>query len=129
MCKTLLYSYLSALALFLPLAHADSHMQLSEDGLRFADGNAIHGAPLYKRYCRGCHGKDGRGGGHTFMPHVHKLTQKDYINNIPDTFLFLVISKGGEAVGKSSYMPAWETVLSPSDIKHVIAYIRSLPTY
>ncbi len=27
--------------------------------------DAAHGAALYKRYCRGCHGEDGRGGGPT----------------------------------------------------------------
>jgi mono/diheme cytochrome c family protein len=33
------------------------------------------------------------------------------------------------AVGKNSYMPAWESTLSEQDIKDVIAHIRALPTY
>ena len=33
------------------------------------------------------------------------------------------------AVGKSGYMPAWRSTLSEQDIKDVIAFIRSLPTY
>ena len=57
---------------------------------RFTDGDAAHGATLYKRYCRGCHGEDGRGGAHTFMPHVENLTKRGY-RFIPDGFL----SKGG----------------------------------
>lgn len=96
---------------------------------RFTDGDAAHGAKLYKRYCRGCHGEDGRGGAHTFMPHIANLTRKDYIEFIPDGFLFTVIAEGGEAVGKSAYMPAWESTLSEQDIKDVIAHIRSLPTH
>lgn len=100
-----------------------------EDVERFTDGDAAHGAALYKRYCRGCHGEDGRGGAHTFMPHIQNLTRKDYIEFIPDGFLFTVIAEGGVAVGKSGYMPAWRGTLSEQDIKDVIAHIRTLPTY
>jgi mono/diheme cytochrome c family protein len=96
---------------------------------RFTDGDAAAGAPLYKRYCSGCHGADGRGGAHTFMPHVGTLTKKDYIELVPDGYLYLVIAEGGVAVGKNSYMPAWKSTLSEQDIKDVIAHIRALPTY
>ena len=96
---------------------------------RFTDGDAARGAPLYKQYCAGCHGADGRGGAHTFMPHIENLTKKDYIEFLPDGYLFTVIAEGGQAVGKSAYMPAWQSELSEQDIKDVIAYIRSLPTY
>ena len=96
---------------------------------RFTDGDAENGARLYKRYCSGCHGADGRGGAHTFMPHIQNLTRKDYIEFIPDGFLFTVIAEGGVAVGKSGYMPAWRGTLSEQDIKDVIAHIRTLRTY
>ena len=96
---------------------------------RFTDGDAAQGAPLYKRYCSGCHGPDGRGGAHTFMPHIDSLTRRDYIEFIPDGYLFTVIAEGGEAVGKSDMMPAWKATLSEQDIKDIIAHIRSLPTY
>jgi mono/diheme cytochrome c family protein len=100
-----------------------------EDVERFTDGDAAQGAALYKRYCSGCHGPDGRGGAHTFMPHIQNLTRGDYIEFIPDGFLFTVIAEGGVAVGKSSMMPAWKATLSEQDIKDVIAFIRTLPTY
>jgi mono/diheme cytochrome c family protein len=96
---------------------------------RFTDGDPDAGARLYKRYCSGCHGADGRGGAHTFMPHIGTLTRKDYIELVPDGYLYLVIAEGGEAVGKNNYMPAWESTLSEQDIKDVIAHIRALPTY
>jgi mono/diheme cytochrome c family protein len=96
---------------------------------RFTDGDAAHGAPLYKRYCSGCHGADGRGGAQTFMPHIQNLTQKDYIEFLPDGYLFTVIAEGGGSVGKSTMMPAWKGTLSEQDIKDVIAHIRALPTY
>lgn len=96
---------------------------------RFTDGDAAHGAALYKRYCRGCHGEDGRGGAHTFMPHIETLTKRDYIELLPDGYLYMAIAGGGAAVGKSGYMPAWEGTLSEQDIKDVIAFVRTLPTY
>ena len=96
---------------------------------RFTDGDAGRGAPLFKRYCAGCHGKDGGGGAHTFMPHVGSLTRKDYIEFVPDGDLFEVIDKGGAATGRNSYMPGWGSQLSDQDIKDIIAHIRSLPTY
>jgi len=96
---------------------------------RFDGGNAANGASLFARYCRGCHGADGRGGAHTFMPHIENLTKKNYIELLPDSYLLEVIAKGGRAVGKSSYMPAFGVKLSEQDIKDVIAHVRSLPTY
>jgi mono/diheme cytochrome c family protein len=96
---------------------------------RFTDGHPDHGAKLFKRYCAGCHGEDGRGGADTFMPHVQNLTVKDYIEFLPDGFLFTVITEGGAAVGKSGMMPAWRKALSDQDVKDVIAFIRTLPTY
>lgn len=92
-------------------------------------GDAERGATLYGRYCRGCHGVDGQGDGLVFMPHVNNLTRKGYIDQLPDSYLHYVILKGGESVGKSAYMPAWEGTLSTQDMADVIAHIRSLPTY
>ena len=94
-----------------------------------AGGDPEHGKALFLKYCSGCHGTDGRGGAHTLMPHVGALTRKGYIENVPDDFLLLVISKGGAAVGKNGYMPAWESTLNKQDIQDIISHIRSLPTY
>jgi len=96
---------------------------------RFTDGDAGRGEALYQRYCRGCHGEDGRGGAHTFMPHIETLTKRDYIELVPDGYLYMAIAEGGAAVGKSGYMPAWQGTLSEQDIKDVIAFVRTLPTY
>ncbi|MGI9486096.1 MAG: c-type cytochrome [Geminicoccaceae bacterium] len=100
-----------------------------EDVERFEDGDAKTGAKLYKRYCRGCHGEDGRGGAHTFMPHIENLTKKGYIELLPDSYLYLVIAEGGEAVGKNAYMPAWNVKFSDQEIKDVIAHLRAMPTF
>jgi cytochrome c553 len=94
-----------------------------------AQGNAARGESLFVQFCAGCHGKDGRGGAHTFMPHVDTLTKKGYIEQMPDEYLAFVIGEGGAAAGKSAYMPAWKSKLSEQDIQDIIAHIRSLATY
>jgi mono/diheme cytochrome c family protein len=63
------------------------------------------------------------------MPHVGALTKKGYIDLLEDDYLATVITEGGEAVGKSGFMPSWKTTLSKEDIADVIAYIRKLPLY
>jgi mono/diheme cytochrome c family protein len=90
-----------------------------------AKGDKAHGEELFMRYCQGCHGPDGRGGGKSFMPHVGPLAQKGYIDRLTDDDLTFVIKEGGAAVGKSGYMPAWEKTLSDADIADVIAFIRT----
>jgi mono/diheme cytochrome c family protein len=90
-----------------------------------AAGDARHGETIFLRYCQGCHGPDGRGGGKGFMPHVGPLARKGYIETMPDEYLAAVITEGGLAVGKSAYMPSWKTTLTEQDIADVIAFIRT----
>ena len=131
---------LMALTMFLGLAafgmvtnavadEAKADSSLYGDVERFEEGDASSGAKLYKRYCRGCHGEDGRGGAHTFMPHIENLTKKGYIELLPDSYLYTAIADGGKAIGKSTYMPAWKSKLSDRDVKDIIAHIRAMPTF
>jgi mono/diheme cytochrome c family protein len=92
-------------------------------------GDAQRGEPLYQRYCSGCHGVDGRGGGKNFMPHVGALTRKGHTEPLDDKYLASIIAEGGVPYGKSAYMPAFQTALSPQDIGDVIAYVRRFPLY
>ncbi len=122
----MLLNHIVALALAaLWLAPAGALGQAAADG-----GDPEHGGKLFRQLCAGCHGVEGRGGGaHTFMPHVDTLTKKGYIDLVPDEYLFTVIAEGGQAVGKSSYMPAWGTKLSEQDIRDLIAHIRTFSLY
>lgn len=90
-----------------------------------AAGDARHGEAIYMRYCQGCHGPDGRGGGKGFMPHVGPLARKGYVETLPDEYLEAVIAEGGAAAGKSGFMPSWKSTLSSQDISDVVAFIRS----
>jgi mono/diheme cytochrome c family protein len=93
----------------------------------WAAGDPRRGEPLYQRYCSGCHGVDGRGGGKNFMPHVGALAKKGYTDLLEDSYLAAVIAEGGEAYGKSAFMPAWKSTLSAQDVADVVAYIRTFP--
>ena len=48
------------------------------------------------------------------------------MNNDSDKFLFEIISKGGGAVDKSTFMPAWGNQLGEKQINDLVAYIRSI---
>jgi mono/diheme cytochrome c family protein len=101
----------------------------AEESAELPKGDAGKGRTLYLRYCRGCHGVDGQGDGLVFMPHVNNLTRKGYIDLLPDAYIYTAIAKGGLAIGKSSYMPAWEEALSREQILDIIAHVRALPLH
>jgi mono/diheme cytochrome c family protein len=92
-------------------------------------GDALRGEPMYQRYCSGCHGVDGRGGGKNFMPHVGALTKKGYTELLEDSYLEAIVAEGGEHFGKNAYMPSFKTTLSREDIADVITYVRTFPLY
>jgi mono/diheme cytochrome c family protein len=48
------------------------------------------------------------------------------MNSFSDEFLMNIISKGGAAVGKSSFMPAWGGVLKENQLQDLLAYLRSI---
>jgi mono/diheme cytochrome c family protein len=87
------------------------------------------GKKLYLTYCTGCHGSSGKGDGpaaKTLPVKPADHTNAKVMNRYLDGYLFIVISKGGAEVGKSSAMPAWGSVLKEDKIKDVIAYLRTL---
>jgi mono/diheme cytochrome c family protein len=82
----------------------------------------------YDQMCAGCHGYRGDGGeGHRggFSPHVGTLANKEYMDGLPDDYLFLVIKKGGSYMGKIATMPAWEKKFSDEEIHGLVAHIRT----
>lgn len=83
---------------------------------------------IYDQMCAGCHGFRGDGGeGHRggFSPHVGTLADKEYMAQVPDEYLVLIIKKGGEYMGKIATMPAWEKRLSDEQIRSIVAHIRT----
>lgn len=96
--------------------------------------NQAEGRKLYSTHCTSCHGDKGNGDGMAagslpVKPKDH--TDGATMNQLTDQFLIDVISKGGGAVGKSTFMPAWGGALNEKQVRDIVAYIRTLavPTY
>jgi cytochrome c oxidase cbb3-type subunit 3 len=86
------------------------------------------GKEIFERMCAGCHGTRGDGGeGHSggFSPVVTSLAKKEYMDQLPDDYLMLVIKKGGAYMGKIAAMPAWEKRLNDDEIRSIVAHIRT----
>jgi cytochrome c oxidase cbb3-type subunit 3 len=86
------------------------------------------GKEIFEQMCAGCHGTRGDGGdGHSggFSPVISTLANKEYMDQLPDEYLILIIKKGGEYMGKIATMPAWEKRLSDDDIRRIVAHIRT----
>ncbi|MGH7931068.1 MAG: c-type cytochrome, partial [Candidatus Binatia bacterium] len=92
------------------------------------------GKTLYATHCATCHGDQGKGDGVAarslpVKPADH--TNGAVMNQLSDKFLTDIITKGGSAVNKSGFMPAWGNSLNQKQISDIISYVRSLanPAY
>lgn len=117
-----------------PKAEVDSHRLTSaiadahdsnNDGLAQTPRNR----KLYLLFCSQCHGVQGNGKGvnaksMSVAPRNHSSSEE--MAGLTDDRLFAAIKFGGTAVGKSSLMPSWATILSDSDIDTLIAYLHQL---
>ncbi|MGH7908976.1 MAG: c-type cytochrome, partial [Thermodesulfobacteriota bacterium] len=91
------------------------------------EGNTSRGKLLYNEKCANCHGPTGQGDGPQAAlldPKPTNLSDAKYMSTLTDELIFITISEGGIAVGKSNLMPRWKFVLLENDIWIVVAYIR-----
>lgn len=84
------------------------------------------GRRLFKSYCVLCHGPNGEGDGKMAKiiknPPPFNLTK----SIMPDPYLEAIITKGGEAMGRSPRMPIWGEQFTKPEIQSVVLYIKSL---
>jgi mono/diheme cytochrome c family protein len=91
--------------------------------------DAGEGKMLYMSYCSTCHGEQGKGDGVAarslpVKPADH--TNGAVMDQLSDSYLTEIITKGGSAVKKSGFMPAWGSSLTPKQVADLVGYVRSL---
>jgi mono/diheme cytochrome c family protein len=97
-------------------------------------GVAAEGRSLFLHHCAACHGNEGKGNGpfaarlammqNKAMP--RNLTDAEYMGGLKDEKIYATISLGGGHFKKAVQMPAWNLVLTPAQMKNLVAYVRSL---
>ena len=84
------------------------------------------GRLTYQSRCTLCHGQSGLGDGKMSKiiktPPPFDLT----LSTVPDDYLRLIISNGGEAMGRSAQMPPWRDELNSIEIDSVIIFLKTL---
>ncbi|MGH7773134.1 MAG: c-type cytochrome [Candidatus Binatia bacterium] len=92
-------------------------------------GDAKNGRELYMEKCVLCHGSQGEGWDWTKKVPNPPMPVPDLAQVAPersDQFLFDVVKGGGEAVGKTRFMPPFGFQLSDQEVWDLVAYMRSL---
>ncbi|MDQ7074307.1 MAG: c-type cytochrome [Gammaproteobacteria bacterium] len=84
------------------------------------------GQTLFAGRCTLCHGKKADGKGRMAKiiknPPPFNLT----LSRAPDAYLKNIISKGGQAMGRSSRMPPWGKDLNSTEIDSIILFLKSI---
>ena len=92
-------------------------------------GDPKKGQEMYQEKCTLCHGAHGQGWDWSKKVERPPIPVPDLAKTAPghsDRFLFDIIKDGGEAVGKTRFMPPFSFLLSDKEIWDVVAYIRTL---
>ena len=76
--------------------------------------DVFNGREIYEMHCQGCHGIDGQ----SMEPGTPDFTRGESLL-VPDTELFRQLWDGG-------HMPSYRGMIEDSDLRDVIAYVRTL---
>jgi cytochrome c oxidase cbb3-type subunit 3 len=93
--------------------------------LKVIGDDASRGEVVFKTNCILCHGISGNGKGraaHLFDPPPADLTRSNKNND----YKRMIITNGGESMGRSPAMPAWGEQLSPQEIGDAVNYLQTL---
>ena len=94
-----------------------------------AQGPADSGAALFHAWCKSCHGADGRGTPSAATRlEVPPADLRDCKGSTaePEDRWVAIVTQGGAAFGLSLDMPAYGEAATPSQIRAVVRYARSL---
>ena len=94
-------------------------------------GAILNGERIYQRLCYHCHGRQGKGDNNAYMESIgHKPadhTDLAAMQRLSDTEFFLALRDGVRDKRGWLTMPPWASVLTPTEMWDVIAYVRRLP--
>jgi mono/diheme cytochrome c family protein len=82
----------------------------------------------YLVYCAKCHGPSGHGDGanaSTLKTRPRDFADCAVMKKIPDATIFKAIKEGGAAVQLPGDMPPWGQAFDDSEIKGLVAYVRT----
>ena len=89
------------------------------------DAAVFRGGLVYANYCVTCHGINADGNGRAarlYNPKPANLRSSDK----NDAYFGLIIRKGGASLGRSEFMPAWESELTQEQASDLVSYLRSI---
>lgn len=92
-------------------------------------GDPKNGRQLYLEKCTLCHGAQGEGWDWAKKVAKPPIPVPDLAEVVPgqsDQFLYDVVQGGGEAVGKTRFMPPFGFQLTDQEIWDLVAYMRAL---
>ncbi|RMD97861.1 MAG: hypothetical protein D6812_14490, partial [Deltaproteobacteria bacterium] len=92
-------------------------LTVEEDPRKYTLVSAEYGAELFGKHCASCHGKEGK----TPQKGIPRLNNPRVLAVADENFYLDIITHGR----KGSIMPAWEKVLTPTQLRSIVAYIRS----
>lgn len=101
---------------------ATAHPLLARDG---PDAQVFRGSLVYFNYCVTCHGPNADGKGRAaklYDPPPANLRASD--KNA--AYMQLIVRRGGQAMGRSPFMPPWGDELTEEQIGDVVAYVQSV---
>jgi len=81
----------------------------------------LRGGIVYKAYCVVCHGEIGDGVSRATQ--LYTAEQLRIRANLTRDEYEVIIRRGGEAIGRSPYMPPWQEELSTEQLSDVISYL------
>ena len=89
------------------------------------DAAVFRGGLVYGNYCVTCHGINADGNGraarlHNPRPANLRASDKN------DAYIKLIVTRGGESLGRSPGMPPWGEELTDEQISDVAAFVRSV---
>ena len=87
-------------------------------------GDPKVGLQLYQTYCSVCHGTEGDGDG--IMTNLMGIMPMDHTNPNETNRLSNIELVKSIQNGKGRFMPAWNGILSQSDVEALVSYIRLL---